>query len=1373
MEHTEPVIEPDEIRSIRKTLGLSQVEAGELLGGGPRAFTKYEAGTIRPRASVVRLLRVLERNPNALASLTGSERPPASAGEILPFEVTDEHIALLTERTLPVLLRRLLSAEAQAHELPEYGIHVAGNITTPDGGEDGRITWTEGPPRTSFLPYRFSQFQLKAGQVAPAAAAREVVDRKGEVKPMVRSALEAGGHYIILCAHPYTRQQIEVREKRIRAALRDAGIDLADSQVCFHDAQWVAAWVNRYPSVAAWVKQWTQPGTVGSFRSWIHWASRAEHDTSPRADDNRLPDLLQPVREGASAPRRVVRVVGPSGIGKSRLILDALGPSEQDERLGYSLADLVLYADESEVGELAINGVVQTLAENRQRAVLVVDRCPPGTHRTLVGMVQRQGSFLSLITIDDEIPSDARNRTIVEVAEYETLVKVPEAPSSVTETIISSVCPGLPSEDFRRLAQFSKGFPKIARLVAQAWTSSRPVAHATEEHLVETFVVGRRSHDRELLLGSAQLLAAFRLVIVDHPDGDQLAEVATRGRNLTAADLRDGFNQLIDRGVARRRGRCVNLQPRSIALHLAERKWRDWSPDEWEAILAGDASPDLKVGAAKQLALLNTTEVAQQVVGHICRPGGPFDGIEGLVQPKHAEVLSAMAEIDTSLVAERIGRSLRYFPDLDMVQGDVRRHLVWALEKIAFHPDSFDEGAHLLLRLALAENETYGNNATGQFVGLFPIVHGNTAADGQARLSLLREVAQSDDSVQRKIVVDALVNGSATHHFSCSVGSETHGSRPTLPSWHPATKDEVRAYIQCCLDLLVEFATGNDDLADAACVGLGRNLPNLASHGFIDLVEAVVRQVAPTRESWPEALGALGEFLRHQASRAGPEIVGRVRALMDELAPRSLDARVRLLVTEMSWDYLCDEEQDHDHEQLYLRQVGAVHEFAADLMREPDTLRGLLPRLNRRLEPRDGRHPQRMLCPFGQAIAGFAESALDWLDPITEALGEMPESERDFDLLSGYLVGINEASPDEVELFKERAAESDVLAPALPLVCWRLRIVASDIELVLSALRAGLLSPWRLMQWGGGGVLAEVEARAVAPLLDALLDHSEGGYPVALELIGMYAFGRREALEDFRPQLRKAAENLAHWDHSQHLGMAGHHFGNLMKWLLEKGREDPDARAVALALARALVGLDDDTAAGMLRARIIEEHMIEPVIRLLLGGFPEIAWPIVGRGIISDPLRAWHLGALLGSRMSSDDRHNAAILSLPEDVLFEWCRAHPDGAPAFTATVVPILTTYNREAVGHTLHPCMARLLDEFGDREDVLQAVGGNIHSYFGWGSPTGYFALYEAPLSKLRDEHPSARVRRWARATLREIAAVSEGIRSEEDEWEARHEV
>lgn len=1360
-------LEPDEIRVIRERLGLSQVEAGELLGGGPRAFTKYEAGTIRPRASVVRLLRVLETNPDALPSLTGRAPRFVTAGVALPLEVTGEHITLLTERTFPALLRRLLSAEAQVHNLPEYGIHVAGSITTPDGGEDGRITWTAGPARTPFLPSRLCLFQVKAGKVAPAAAALEVVGRNGDVKPMVRSALDAGGHYLLLCAHLYTYQQIDARKNRIREAIRDAGMHIDDAQVDFCDADWVASWVNRHPSVATWVKQQTQPGTVGPFRSWAHWAGRPEHDTSPWANDDRLIALREPIREGASGIRRVVRVVGPSGIGKSRLILEALGPGEEEERLGVSLVDLVLYADESEMGDLAINGVVQTLAENGQRAVVVVDRCPPESHRILVGMVQRRESAVSLITIDDEIPPDLRDRTTIELNEHETLVKVPEASSSVTEAIIHSVCPELPSEDFRRLAHFSRGFPKVAHLVAQAWTSARPVAFATEEHLVDAFVRGRRPPDRNLL-GSARLLAAFRLVRMDGPEVDQLEEVAFRGQNLTAADLRVGFNQLIDRGVAQRRGRFVILQPRPIALHLAERQWRDWSPASWDAVLGGDTSPDLKVGAAQQLALLNTTDVARQVVAHVCRDGGPFDGVEGLVGSHHTEVLSALAEIDASLVAERIGCSLRQFRDLAEVRGDVRRHLVWALEKIAFDPDGFEEGADLLLRLAVAENETYSNNATGQFVALFPVVLGNTAADGPARLMLLSDVARSDDLLQRKIVVEALLDGSATDHFSRSVGAETHGSRPALRSWQP-TRDEALAYIEGCVELLVEFAAGDDDAADAARAGLGGNLQSLAAAGFLDLVEAIVHRVGPARDSWPEALEALGDFLQHRSSKAGPETVRRVRALTDRLAPQGLDARVRSLVTEMSWDYLCDEEQDH--ERLHRLQLHAVREFAAELMREPDTLRDLLPHLNRQLEPREGRHPKRMTCPFGNAIADLADAPLEWLGPITDALHELPQEARDFDLLSGYLVGINDDLPEEVASFKRRAAESDVLAPALPLVCWRLEIVASDIPLVLAALHTGRLPPWRLMQWTLGRVLDVVEASAVAPLFDELLDHSVEGYAVALDLMGMYAFRRQEVLEDLRPQLRKIAENFTRWEPAAHHASAPHHFGDLMQWLLKKGREDPDARVAALALSRALADRHDDSTEGMLRARMIEERMIKPVIRLLLGNFPEIAWPVVGQTILSDRVRGWRLGYLLGSRLSSDERHNAAILSLPEDVLFEWCRAHPDGAPAFTATVVPVLTTYNQDAQEHSLHPCMARLLEEFGDREDVLQAIGGNIHSYCGWGSPTGYFALYEAPLSMLRDEHPSARVRRWAKATLRGLAATSEGIRSEEDEWAARH--
>lgn len=38
------VLGPDEVATARVLLGLGQRKAGEILGGGPRAFQKYEAG---------------------------------------------------------------------------------------------------------------------------------------------------------------------------------------------------------------------------------------------------------------------------------------------------------------------------------------------------------------------------------------------------------------------------------------------------------------------------------------------------------------------------------------------------------------------------------------------------------------------------------------------------------------------------------------------------------------------------------------------------------------------------------------------------------------------------------------------------------------------------------------------------------------------------------------------------------------------------------------------------------------------------------------------------------------------------------------------------------------------------------------------------------------------------------------------------------------------------------------------------------------------------------------------------------------------------------------------------------------------------------
>ncbi len=75
----EQLLEPEDIRRVRRKLGLSQATAGELIGGGPRAFQKYEAGDLLPSRAITSALRLLDRDPAGLQALRMQPRSvPAS-----------------------------------------------------------------------------------------------------------------------------------------------------------------------------------------------------------------------------------------------------------------------------------------------------------------------------------------------------------------------------------------------------------------------------------------------------------------------------------------------------------------------------------------------------------------------------------------------------------------------------------------------------------------------------------------------------------------------------------------------------------------------------------------------------------------------------------------------------------------------------------------------------------------------------------------------------------------------------------------------------------------------------------------------------------------------------------------------------------------------------------------------------------------------------------------------------------------------------------------------------------------------------------------------------------------------------------------------
>ena len=57
------------VRRIRKRLKLTQEEAGRIIGGGRRAFQKYESGATPPSDAAVGLIALLERHPEEIEFL--------------------------------------------------------------------------------------------------------------------------------------------------------------------------------------------------------------------------------------------------------------------------------------------------------------------------------------------------------------------------------------------------------------------------------------------------------------------------------------------------------------------------------------------------------------------------------------------------------------------------------------------------------------------------------------------------------------------------------------------------------------------------------------------------------------------------------------------------------------------------------------------------------------------------------------------------------------------------------------------------------------------------------------------------------------------------------------------------------------------------------------------------------------------------------------------------------------------------------------------------------------------------------------------------------------------------------------------------------
>lgn len=427
------------------------------------------------------------------------------------FEICPSQIERLDSKQLVELLKRLLHAEAQLAGISLRGVSAPLQITVPDGGEDARISWTGGLEHTDYLPSRFTIFQSKATDRGPAGWKKEVWTKNSQKNGVARELNEAAskaiserGSYVGFTSSLIIGTKYDKRIDGIKDGIREAGADPNHLiSIDLYDANKIALWSSKHPAVAVWLNELQSGLGLKSFRTIESWGKKSEISSIQCVDDkaerfslgakdifgqqereapgkNVLTYLQarERIADHLAEAQNCVRILGPSGVGKTRFVYEVL--RDKSTLAKFSLSTSAIYADFRDFDH-QIFQITQSLSESGSSALLIIDECSREAADKICDYVSIEGCKFRVLTIgNDDRPIDKKNCLNISVS---------PADDALVEGIIRQRFPKAEDSDVSFIKNLSGGYPRIAVLATDNYSEKSPILKSVED-VVEKILSG-------------------------------------------------------------------------------------------------------------------------------------------------------------------------------------------------------------------------------------------------------------------------------------------------------------------------------------------------------------------------------------------------------------------------------------------------------------------------------------------------------------------------------------------------------------------------------------------------------------------------------------------------------------------------------------------------------------------------------------------------------------------------------------------------------------------------------------------------------------------------------------------------------------------
>ena len=1242
-------------------------------------------------------------------------------------QIEIEHIERLNDVQLTILLHSLLKIELKKNGIDGTAF-VPFNITTGDGGDDGRVQWTNGKDNTNWLKNRFCLFQNKATPLGPKACYEEILspketDKPRKLKPRIEELVSANGCYVLFINKNLNTELKQERIDKFREAIKDAGFDNHDTlQIEVYDTNSIKDWVNENIASVTLVQKFNNISRPG-FILWNEWEQILEGSNTPYQRNVIIDQHIQNIFDSLSK-QKPIRIIGHSGLGKTRLVLEAFR-NEQDTPDIEALQKQLVYFDLAIMGDLP--DLTRYISSHiNQEGIIVVDNCDEQAHKALSGMVNSMGKF-HLITIDIASSTDEETSFKLERDNQRDIVKsiidekLGSSHSQNDRDYLNNICEGYPWMAVRfctniqknGIADFSNNLPKdfIKRLLF-----SRNDEEKVEYNVIRACSVfstfGFLDDELRMILNNEHkesLKKQMEFIRTKIYDGE-----------ITESSFYEICQKYRGEDIIEKRGSQYIVKPTILAINLASDWLLNTPPDKIISILEELKGSPLSTKFVERLKDLDQLDKAQSIVNELWGPNSPFGSAEVLNTEWGSLLFRYVVEVNPIATSKALNKAFGNFSKEEIKNiKDGRRNLVWALEKLCFRIETFPIAAKTLYSFAVSENETYGNNSENQFYQLFQLFLSGTEANLLERLAVIKWGLDKKDDDYNRIAINSLGRGILNDSYTRMGGAEKQGSSAPLKDYNPHW-EEVYEYWDESISILKHFACNKNPNQELAKTKLANAFRTLIRDGKVDFVISTIKDVVDNSNSyWLDAINALKSTIGFE--KLPEEIVQKIETLIIEITPTDTKHLLYSNVTLPEWDSFEKDEKGHYIDKPKLNAEALATKLIEDQIDWnvylPDLLSG----------------EQRQAFNFGRKIGELIENKSEFLRLAFEAFKSVPEANRNIELIGGFIVG------SDNKKIKNEAIQNTLSEPSYYQFAFYLTRASNpdlaDLEMLFEIVGESKLPIRFFKNFQYGRALDNLQSKEVIHLCDKISNYGKEGIWTSLSLIYMYCHGSNDKWNDCKEFVKDliTKENII-VEVSDIGNIDIYHWSDSIEKILKESNEVEFSKNIA----RQIIEFCSEP-----HFNYAFDTYVKNVLKELLDDYYDSIWEIIGAGLIGDYLTYFHLKNMLGTRNGTwgHQGHLFEVTSRNEKIL-DWVRRHNDLAPKRIANMMPIESGDNETIEWHSF---TKSIIDEFGSMDGVLKELSANMGTFSSTGSSVPYYKNQKILLEKLLD-NKSEKVKEWA---------------------------